>query len=296
MSDATSLDEFLLRSEDGRFCVFEASKVHMNYGRKGFYMIAAVSGHVEFSYGDKVIATAQDSLLFTDPRTPFKMAISEGRVYGCLFTDAFLEQFQFIRSYPLYKTEEIPLFPISAETRLDVCRIFDAMACDMSMKFAYKRDSVRNNLFQLICIGLKCIGNKEPTHGSSNSALRLFSLFDDLLVNQFQAQDVMKLRHPGDFASALLIHVNHLNRALKSVTGKTTSMLIAEKIIAESRMRLRHTNYTCSEIAWSLGFEQLPHFINFFKRNVGATPNSYRKNVKGPERQSSYGTFRCFSE
>ena len=87
----------------------------------------------------------------------------------------------------------------------------------------------------------------------------------------------IKMRYPSDFADALMIHVNHLNRRLKEVTGKTTSELIAEKLEVESCTLLRHSHYTCSEIAFALGFAELPHFINFFKRRVGVTPNSFRK-------------------
>ena len=116
--------------------------------------------------------------------------------------------------------------------------------------------------------------------GSTYRTIRLVTLFDDLLASQFQGCDPLnpiKLRHPGDFAAALRTHVNHLNRTLKKVTGKTTSQLIAGKLEGEARVLLRHTDYTCSEIALLLGFETLPHFIRFFKSKVGKTPVGFRK-------------------
>jgi AraC-like DNA-binding protein len=86
----------------------------------------------------------------------------------------------------------------------------------------------------------------------------------------------VKFRSPTEFASQLAVHVNHLNRALKEVTGKTTSQLIAERIVQEARALLKHTDWNISEIAWCLGFEELPHFINFFKKNAQITPKSFR--------------------
>ncbi len=62
----------------------------------------------------------------------------------------------------------------------------------------------------------------------------------------------------------------------KAATGPATSELIAERVAREGRMLLRHTGWTVGDIAWSLGFEELPHFIRFFKRHVRLTPKSYR--------------------
>ncbi|CAA9211276.1 MAG: hypothetical protein AVDCRST_MAG56-2382 [uncultured Cytophagales bacterium] len=44
---------------------------------------------------------------------------------------------------------------------------------------------------------------------------------------------------------------------------------------------LKHTDWTISEIAWRLGFDELPHFINFCKKHVRLTPRTYRRNDAG---------------
>jgi AraC-like DNA-binding protein len=72
------------------------------------------------------------------------------------------------------------------------------------------------------------------------------------------------------------VHVNHLNRALKEITGKTTSQIIAERVSQEAKALLKQTNWNVNEISWCLGFEELPHFINFFRKNVGVSPRSFR--------------------
>jgi len=89
----------------------------------------------------------------------------------------------------------------------------------------------------------------------------------------------MRLRSPVDFAEQLSVHVNHLNRSLKEITGKTTSQLIAERVSQEARVLLKRTNWNISEIAYSLGFEELSHFINFFKKHFAQTPKAFRDRV-----------------
>jgi len=63
----------------------------------------------------------------------------------------------------------------------------------------------------------------------------------------------------------LNVHVNHLNRAIKETTDKTTSQIIAERILQESKILLKHSSWTVSEIAYALGYHEVTHFNNFFK-------------------------------
>ena len=81
------------------------------------------------------------------------------------------------------------------------------------------------------------------------------------------------------FARQLNVHVNHLNKALKEITGKTTSQLINERILQEAKILLRSTNWTVNEIAWSLGFEEPNHFSGFFKSKAKISPNKFRKSI-----------------
>jgi AraC-like DNA-binding protein len=103
----------------------------------------------------------------------------------------------------------------------------------------------------------------------------------ELLERQFPVESTRQriaFRTPAQYADQLAVHVNHLNKVLKETTGKTTSALIAERIAQEGRALLKHTDWTIGEIAWCLGFDELPHFINFFKKHVRLTPRTYRIN------------------
>lgn len=87
----------------------------------------------------------------------------------------------------------------------------------------------------------------------------------------------MELRSASDFARQLNIHVNHLNKAVKDTMQKTTSQLIAERVLQESKILLKHSNWNVGEIAYALGFTEVTHFNNFFKKHVEESPTKYRK-------------------
>jgi len=75
----------------------------------------------------------------------------------------------------------------------------------------------------------------------------------------------------------LSVHVNHLNRAVKEVTGKTTTAHIGDRIINEAKALLKHTDWNISEIAYGLGFEYPAYFNNFFKKQTQTNPTAFRQ-------------------
>jgi AraC family transcriptional regulator, transcriptional activator of pobA len=108
---------------------------------------------------------------------------------------------------------------------------------------------------------------------------RIATLFLELLERQFpinNSQPTLKLRTPSDFANQLNVHVNHLNRSLKETTQKTTTQIISERILQESKILLSHSNWTVSEIAFALKFTEVTHFNNFFKKHTQASPLKFR--------------------
>lgn len=115
-----------------------------------------------------------------------------------------------------------------------------------------------------------------PLH---NAAARVTALFIELLERQFpieSSHQKLKLRTAKDYADRLAVHVNHLNKVLKENTGKTTTELISNRLMQEAKILLKETDWNISEIAYSLGFEEIAHFSNFFKKYSSVTPLGFR--------------------
>jgi len=101
----------------------------------------------------------------------------------------------------------------------------------------------------------------------------------ELLERQFPIDDnhqAVNLRSASDYASQLSIHVNHLNTAVKETTQKTTSQIIAERILKEAKILLKHSAWSVSEIAFALGFAEVTHINNFFKKHIQISPLKFR--------------------
>ncbi|MBI3519703.1 MAG: helix-turn-helix domain-containing protein [Bacteroidetes bacterium] len=87
-------------------------------------------------------------------------------------------------------------------------------------------------------------------------------------------------KYPHEYASLMNISEKHLNRISKECLNKTTSELIAERIVLEAKRMLIHSKHTVSEVAAELGYDDNSYFSRFFKKNSGKTPveflNQYR--------------------
>ena len=78
-------------------------------------------------------------------------------------------------------------------------------------------------------------------------------------------------------ASQLHISPKYLSDQLKTETGKTALELIHISLIAEAKNMLKGEDHSVGEIAYSLGFENLPYFSRLFKKEVGMTPKAFKK-------------------
>jgi AraC-like DNA-binding protein len=137
---------------------------------------------------------------------------------------------------------------------------------------------LRNYVLELIHYGQKLQPNF-AFYTASNATARVAGLFVELLERQFpitsQGQQ-LQLRTAKDYADRLAIHVNHLNKVLKENTGKTTTDILSSRIAQEAKILLKQTDWNVSQIAYCLGFEEVAHFSNFFKKQAGLSPLSFR--------------------
>jgi len=299
--EITTLEEFYkdtsglipegINKEIGHFNVFKIDEMMarfrkkgtMPYNRRAYYKISLIRGRNKAEYADKVIDIEENALLFATPKIPYNYVpqddVQSG--YFCIFTHDFLHQHKtgvVLDHLPIFQPGGYPVFQLSVEEAEDLGAIFRKMYKELSSDYAYKYDLLRNYVLELIHSGQKLQPATAlyPTHTAS---ARASSLFIELLERQFpieSPQQRLSLRTARDYADRLAIHVNHLNKVLKENTGKTTTELITGRIVQEAKILLKETDWNISEIAYCLGFDEVAHFSNFFKKQTSFSPLAFR--------------------
>ena len=298
---STSIEEFYkeinanmpegISKEFGHFNVFDVAALFekmkdnmvMPYNRRAYYKISLITGKNVAEYADKVIHIEKTALLFATPKIPYHWQPLDFEQSGhfCVFTDEFLSKTKsgiMLDELPIFKANGYPVFQLSEEEQIEIESIFTKMHKEINSDYAFKYDLIRNYVFELIHYGQKLQPSADQ-YSSHTASARVASLFLELLERQFPIetpQQQIQLRSPKDYANRLSVHINHLNSVLKENTGKTTSYLISNRITQEAKFLLKQTNWNVSEIAFSLGFEEVAHFSNFFKKQTSHSPLTFR--------------------
>lgn len=79
------------------------------------------------------------------------------------------------------------------------------------------------------------------------------------------------------FAEKSCLSPNYFGNLIKKETGKTAQEYIQNKLIDTAKEWILSSEKTVSQIAFELGFQYSQHFNRLFKKNVGYTPNEFRK-------------------
>ncbi len=90
-------------------------------------------------------------------------------------------------------------------------------------------------------------------------------------------QNYVQQRRAQFYADSLGISLQHLSTTVKNVTGKNVLDIIAYMVIMDAKSKLKTTNMTIQEIAYSLNFPSASFFGKYFRRHVQLTPLEYRK-------------------
>lgn len=280
-----------IHKDIGHFNVFDVAetirevkrKAVMPYNRRAYYKISLIRGRNRTEYADKVIEVKTNALLFATPKVPYRWIPEDDKQSGyfCVFTDEFLIKNKsgvVLDDLPIFKAGGYPVFQITKTEAEELDAIFKKMKKEIASDYAFKYDLLRNYVVELIHYGQKLQPATVlyPEHSASE---RVLSLFIELLERQFPIESPnqrLQLRTAKDYAGRLSIHVNHLNKVLKDSTGKTTTDIISSRITQEAKILLKQTDWNISEIAFSLGFEEVAHFSNFFKKQTSFAPVTFR--------------------
>ncbi|MFB6454665.1 AraC family transcriptional regulator [Chitinophaga sp. Hz27] len=255
--------------------------------RRDFYKISLMtSGEGTVGYADKTIYIDRPGIMFTNPWIPYSWepSTTDQTGYFCVFTEDFVTpelRKGSLAESPLFKVGGHHLFYLEPSNLALVKQIFESMMREAASDYLNKKD-ILNNYVQLIMHEALKVQPPAEQYQAGNAAERISSLFINLLDLQFpidSPQQSIQFKNANEFAAQLNIHTNHLNRALREATGKTTTEWIADRIMQEAKTLLQRSSWDISAIGYTLGFEHSSNFNIFFKKHTSLTPNQFRKAI-----------------
>ncbi len=259
------------------------NKVVFSYA--DYFIVSLFLERGRLSYADKWIEIMPGTVVFANPALPSAWEPmlneeTEEKGFSFMFSNEFIrkEEWGFLLNTPLLDLTLQQAIFLNQEglnnVKLLFQRTLEVYQTDDELK-----DEMMHSLLHLIIYEAMRGKEERPYKVQHNAAQRTVELFLLLLDRQFPInypQEKLEMRSATDYAQRLSIHVNHLNRVVKQVTGKTTTDIIASRITKEAIRLLQDTQLNIAEVAYALGFEEQASFTGFLKRRTGKSPKEIR--------------------
>lgn len=274
----------------GQFNIYtteQARPRRLPYGRRTFYKIHLLSvGSGCLHHASRSLRVERPALIFTNPLVPYAAHYDAGpqQAIYCSFNEEFWQGSGWANSpsladSPLFRPDSSPVLLLENEQLATLRPLFEQLVTQATSGYAH-RSEVLHTYLQLILHEARRITPQPEQVIPQNATGRIVTLFLGLLGRQFPLVTVARplpLRTPQDYAEALAVHVNYLNRTVHAVTGKTTSQHLAERLVLEATTLLQHSHWSINDIADALGFAYPTYFNKFFKKHTGCTPLQVRQ-------------------
>lgn len=251
-----------------------------------FYMISfkkMKSG--EFVYGKTKYDGESGSMYFTKPRQAVGLRNIELEEDG--FSIYFHEDYlnghplhSEIKKYHYFDYEANEALHLSPKEEQIIWELYNKISTEYNNnQDEYSKDIMLGHIDSILKYSQRFY-KRQFIHRTEMSGT-LISKFNQSLSAYFESGQLIEKGLPtvAYMASSLHLSPRYLSDLLKQETGKTAIELIHISLISEAKNMLKGENSTVAEIAYALGFENLPYFSRLFKKETGISPVQFRKQV-----------------
>lgn len=175
-----------------------------------------------------------------------------------------------IDEYPFYSSvNNKPEMVFDQAESKAIVPYFDSMISEIRGNKILKQDKIMN-LLDIIHIEIARKYNVTHLYEAHSYNVKIKD-FEVLLEGYFKTQKL-----PSFYASRLHITLKHLNRICNEILKKTTTEVIIDRVILETKRMLMDKKLTVNEIATAVGYDDYSYFTRLFKKHVGMTPTAFR--------------------
>jgi AraC-like DNA-binding protein len=177
-----------------------------------------------------------------------------------------------VNEFPFLQFLGHPIVEVSGDVSEWVTDILKRLEKEYEKNHSIRLEIASAYLFAL-CLELKPFAEQREKI-TENSAFRITQQYKNALT-----QFIYQKQRVSDYADHLAVSPNHLNKCIKSVTGKSAQDLLNEMVLLEVKTLLKQTDLSIGQIAFKIGKEDPSDFSKFFRTKTGFTPSEYRVRV-----------------
>lgn len=249
---------------------YDFAKPHRHNYNEIFFFINGSGNHmIDFNNHN----ITNNSIHFVSPHKVHRVNRSK-KSYGyvLLFKNDFILKYK--NEAYLFFILECEKINLDKELFSEIITILENIKNEIA-KDTYYNEEIIINYLQLIFLKLKqFIKIKSPKSLIKTTDI-FYQTFYKLLEKYFLTE-----KHSTFYANEMNIELRKLNNKLKQSTGKTTSILIKDRLLLEAKRLLLDFSLSIKEIAVILNFTDQSHFSKFMLKETTLNPSDFRKTLK----------------
>lgn len=264
-------------------CRYSAAIKHTEYTSDFFLIVFKKISAGSVFYGRTKYDLQSGSMFFFKPNQRIEIVDIgfEEEAFTIHFHEDYLNGhplYTEIRKYGFFDYEVNEALHLSAKEEQTIWQLYNKIETEyQNNQDEYSRDIILSHIDAILKYAQRFykrqfLNRKEL---SGKTVTRFNEILNAYLENeQLREQGFPTVRY---MAAALHLSPGYLSDVLKYETGKTAIELIHIHLISEAKKLLQEAEMSVSEISYLLGFENPPYFSRLFKREVGISPNEFKK-------------------
>ena len=249
--------------------------------RNDFYQIIFGKNVDQLSYsinGIEFQSTPQ-FILFSAPNQVHswkKMDNWEG--YTICFKAEYLKQFLKLSTttvFPFFEINEANFLPLSMSESKRFEIYFQSLEKEQDINKNSSQELIKINLLAILYLARRKYYKDPKDKSVGKKGLELIAQYQRLINMHFAEFHMV-----SDYAKLMNKSSNYLTQVVIALTGKSAKSFIANRIVLEAKYYLSFTELDIAEISYQLNFNSPSHFGQFFKKQIGKTPTTYRNITK----------------
>ncbi len=265
-----------------------ACRNYLSPNRRDFYKILFITKGIGlFSLGTRTYRIDKPMILFIHPNEiiSWKNLSDQSGGYYTLFKKRYIDAQPILKSvidkYHVFTNTAKSVICLQESNVNTINKLFQQMQEEETKDGTLAEDAMMAYIQLIIIESIKSADFPSPD--AVNDEFRHIHDFFQLLENKTSGvnyNNPVRMKTAKEFADNLSLHPNHLNVLLKKYTGQNVSTHIRNRLLEESKALLLQTDWTLQEIGYCIGFADQPNFSQFFKKNIGITPNEFRRSYE----------------
>ena len=266
--------------ENGKFQLsdFTCPDVNAKMNTDDLYRIIWVKENtVSFMVDTVPVQVKKNEMIFFTPHNKVELISKEHQ----LISFSFNREFYCINDHDhevscyghlFYGSSEAPIIELCKKDQVSFNRLMEVF----KEEFEYK-DHIQGQMLQMLLKRMlikssrliKEVMEKPDMPQTQLDIVRQFNVYVEM---HFKEKHQVK-----DYADLLFKSPKTLSNLFKQYNDQSPLQVINQRIALEAKRQFAHTNKTVEELAYELGYSDAAHFSKFFKKQVGMSPNAFKK-------------------